>query len=139
MNDRDLNDLEPDGVTVEPVEAADDAPLASRFRQGQPCLCGSVRHRPHPSASEVVAEELRAWFTERLTVDPGVTGPFQGLSVELLSAVLDSVRWLSLVLATAKTTLDARPRASLRAISFAVGLDLGVTRFVQDHLSVRST
>jgi hypothetical protein len=43
------------------------------------------------------AKALRIWFRERLTVDPGVPGPFQWLAVNLISTMLDHVSWESIV------------------------------------------
>jgi hypothetical protein len=36
---------------------------------------------------------LRDWFADRLTVDPGVPGPFGGLAYDLISGAMDLVRW----------------------------------------------
>lgn len=42
------------------------------------------------------AEQLRTWFEERLTVDPGVPGPFGGLAQNLISTTLDLVDWAAI-------------------------------------------
>jgi hypothetical protein len=44
---------------------------------------------PHDEAADV----LERWFTDRLTVDPGVPGPFYSLAFDLLGNVLDLVDW----------------------------------------------
>lgn len=36
---------------------------------------------------------LQAWFTDRLTVDPGVPGPFHPIAVALLGNALELVNW----------------------------------------------
>jgi hypothetical protein len=37
---------------------------------------------------EQAATELGAWFTDRLTIDPGVSGPFGSLGADLISMAL---------------------------------------------------
>lgn len=46
-----------------------------------------------PALSEDAARQLRDWFTDRLTVDPGVPGPFGNLAYELVNLALDAVDW----------------------------------------------
>lgn len=36
---------------------------------------------------------LQAWFTDRLTIDPGVPGPFAPIAYALLSNALELVNW----------------------------------------------
>jgi hypothetical protein len=36
---------------------------------------------------------LQAWFTDRLTVEPGVTGPFAPIAFALLGNALELVNW----------------------------------------------
>ena len=40
---------------------------------------------------EQAADQLRVWFTERLTVDPGMPGPFADLASNLISWALEDV------------------------------------------------
>src|SRR4051812_15228588 len=44
--------------------------------------------------SGAAADQLRAWFTDRLTVDPGHPGPFGDLACDLINAALDLVDWV---------------------------------------------
>lgn len=39
------------------------------------------------------ATDLEAWFTDRLTVDPGIPGPFGNLAYDLITSSLDFVDW----------------------------------------------
>jgi hypothetical protein len=39
------------------------------------------------------AAMLQAWFTDRLTVDPGLPGPFAPIGVALLANALELVNW----------------------------------------------
>lgn len=39
------------------------------------------------------AAHLQAWFTDRLTVDPGVPGPFAPVAYALLMNALELVNW----------------------------------------------
>jgi hypothetical protein len=42
---------------------------------------------------EDAARSLENWFIDRLTVDPGIPGPFGGLAYDLISSALDLVDW----------------------------------------------
>jgi hypothetical protein len=46
---------------------------------------------------EEAAIAVREWFTDRLTVDPGVPGPFGNLAYSLVNAALDLVDWPEVV------------------------------------------
>ncbi len=53
-----------------------------------------VRGREHSPES---AKQLESWFLERLTVDPGMPGPFCDLGASLLGTVLDLVDWKAII------------------------------------------
>ena len=38
-------------------------------------------------------EDLKSWFIDRLTVDPGHPGPFGNLAAYLITAALERVNW----------------------------------------------
>jgi hypothetical protein len=38
-------------------------------------------------------KQLKAWFLDRLTIDPGATTPFTGLGHSLIDAALEQVDW----------------------------------------------
>ena len=46
---------------------------------------------------EQAAADLKPYLRDRLTVDPGVPGPFGGLAADLLASLLDEVDWVRLV------------------------------------------
>jgi hypothetical protein len=46
------------------------------------------------TTSDAAADRLRAWFTDRLTVDPGHPGPFGDLAFDLINAALGLVDWI---------------------------------------------
>jgi hypothetical protein len=46
---------------------------------------------------ERAAKDLATWFLERLTVDPGIPGPFSDLGYQLISTMLDLVDWKEIV------------------------------------------
>ena len=43
------------------------------------------------------SEFLRSWWQERLTVDPGIAGPFSDLGFNLMSTILDLVDWKAII------------------------------------------
>jgi hypothetical protein len=70
----------------------------SLLRSSNEALCAEAFEIAHGEGHiEVVADELKYWFVQRLTIDPGVRGPFQDLATNILATALDHVRWISIV------------------------------------------
>jgi hypothetical protein len=52
---------------------------------------------------------LRDWFADRLTLDPGVPGPFGGLAYDLISGAMDLVRWDQVARSIREDEEEGRP------------------------------
>jgi hypothetical protein len=98
MNEVDLRDLVPDNSNIGPHGFTKTVHRwVAGFGKDDIAFAEVIEIARSSSHIEIIADFVKTWFVQRLTVDPGVKGPFHGLSSELLSDVLDNVRWLSIV------------------------------------------
>jgi hypothetical protein len=62
-----------------------------------PALAGAMEIVRTGTDYNEAAESLESWFLDRLTIDPGMPGPFGDLGFNLVSTMLDLVDWKDVI------------------------------------------